>query len=227
MKALSRVFDEAAAGYDGLRSKVIPCFEDFYGTIARLMPRGPREELAVLDLGAGTGLVSAVIRAAFPHSAITAVDQSAGMLQRLRERFKDDSRVTAELLDYSAGPLPRDQDVIVSALSIHHLDDAGKQRLFRMVLECLRPGGRFINADLVRGASERVEERYQRLWREHLEASGISRRELEGIYQRMQYDLTAPLETQLIWLRASGFIDVDCHYKYDNFAVYAGSRPRA
>ncbi len=227
MKALSRVFDEAAAGYDGLRSKVIPCFEDFYGTIARLIPRGPREELAVLDLGAGTGLVSAVIRAAFPQSAITAVDQSAGMLQRLRERFKDDSRVTAELLDYSAGPLPRGQDIIVSALSIHHLDDAGKQRLFRMVLECLRPGGLFINADLVRGASERVEERYQRLWREHLEASGISRRELEGIYQRMQYDLTAPLEAQLIWLRASGFIDVDCHYKYDNFAVYAGSRPRA
>jgi tRNA (cmo5U34)-methyltransferase len=227
MKALSRVFDEAAAGYDGLRSKVIPCFEDFYGTIARLIPRGPQEELAVLDLGAGTGLVSAVIRAAFPQSPITAVDQSAGMLQRLEERFTNDSRVTAELMDYSAGPLPPDQDVIVSALSIHHLDDAGKQRLFRMVLECLRPGGLFINADLVRGASERVEERYQQLWREHLEASGISRQELEGIYQRMQYDLTAPLAAQLIWLRASGFIDVDCHYRYDNFAVYAGSRPRA
>lgn len=225
MKTLSKVFDEAAAGYDGLRSRVIPCFEDFYGAIARLMPHDPEKELTVLDLGAGTGLVTAVIRAASPASSITAVDQSPGMLARLQERFKNDSRVSSELMDYGVGPLPPGQDVIVSALSVHHLDDTAKHRLFRTILDSLQPGGLFINADLVRGASDRVEAYYQDCWRGHLEASGISSQELEGIYQRMQYDLTAPLEAQLIWLRSSGFVDVDCYYKYNNFAVYSGTRP--
>ncbi|MFH2127581.1 MAG: methyltransferase domain-containing protein [Pseudomonadota bacterium] len=225
MRALNQIFDQAASGYDALRSRVIPCFAEFYGAIARLVPTGSPEDLAVMDLGAGTGLVSAVVRAACPQSSILAVDASPGMLERLRDRFAGDARVRTQVMDYSAGPLPAGQDVIVSALSIHHLNDAAKQRLFAVVWDCLNPGGVFINADLVRGSSEAVERDYQESWRAHLEASGIPRPELEQIYHRMSYDLTSPLEAQLIWLRAHGFIDVACHYKYNNFAVCAGRRP--
>lgn len=225
MEALRKIFDQAAAGYDELRSRVIPCFEDFYGTIVRLIPHDPGHGFRVLDLGAGTGLVTAVIRTAFPHSAITAVDQSEGMLAKLRGRFAGDDQVSAEIMDYGAGPLPPGQDLIVSALSIHHLDQQGKRRLFAALLGALKPGGLFINADLVRGASQRVEDFYQGSWRRHLEASGIPRPELDAIYQRMRYDLTDPLEAQLTWLRVVGFVDVDSYYQYNNFAVYAGSRP--
>ena len=225
MPALRRVFDQAAENYDALRSRVIPCFQDFYGSIARLVPRCPGGEMAVLDLGAGTGLVSAVVRAACPGSRILAVDESAGMLQRLEERFAGDEQVGTMVMDYGAGILPGGWDLIVSALSIHHLDDAGKKRLFVRLYDRLNPGGWFINADLVQGSSQEVERGYQEAWREHLEASGIPRGELEDIYQRMTYDRTSSLEGQLIWLRNCGFVDVDCHYKYNNFAVYAGRRP--
>ncbi|MCF8035128.1 MAG: class I SAM-dependent methyltransferase [Desulfarculaceae bacterium] len=225
MPALHQVFDQAAEGYDALRSRVIPCFQDFYGTIARLVPECPQGEPAVLDLGAGTGLVSAVVRAACPGSRILAVDESAGMLERLEERFAHDERVSTMVMDYASGNLPAGWDLIVSALSIHHLDDAGKKRLFARLFGRLKPGGWFINADLVQGSSQEVERGYQDAWREHLEASGIPREELDEIYQRMTYDRTSSLEAQLIWLRARGFVDVDCHYKYNNFAVYAGRRP--
>ncbi|MCB2228995.1 MAG: class I SAM-dependent methyltransferase [Desulfarculaceae bacterium] len=225
MAALHQVFDQAAAGYDALRSRVIPCFQDFYGTIARLVPGGSEREPAVLDLGAGTGLVSAVVKAARPGCRILAVDESAGMLQRLEERFAGDEQVSTMVLDYGTGILPGGWDLIVSALSIHHLDDPSKKRLFARLFDRLEPGGWFINADLVQGSSQEVERGYQEAWREHLEASGIPREELDEIYQRMTYDRTASLEAQLIWLRGCGFVDVDCHYKYNNFAVYAGRRP--
>ena len=225
MSDLSQVFDQAAAGYDALRSRVIPCFTDFYGAIARLIPHDHGRELRALDLGAGTGLVTEIIRAAFPQSRVMALDASQGMLDRFRERFANDGRVSTEQMDYSAGPLPKEQDLIVSALSIHHLDDEGKQQLFKTVYDCLNPDGIFINADLVRGTTKRVERHFQDHWRAHLEASGIPRKELDEIYQRMTYDLTSTVEDQLAWLRSAGFGDVDCHYKYNNFAVYAGRRP--
>ncbi|HXH95745.1 MAG TPA: methyltransferase domain-containing protein, partial [Gaiellaceae bacterium] len=47
-------------------------------------------------------------------------------------------------------PLPEGPfDLVVSALAVHHLDAAGKRDLFRRVARALRPGGRFVLADVV------------------------------------------------------------------------------
>jgi tRNA (cmo5U34)-methyltransferase len=40
-------------------------------------------------------------------------------------------------------------DLVVSALAVHHLDGAGNADLFARVADRLRPGGRFVLADLV------------------------------------------------------------------------------
>ena len=76
MNHVRATFDGAAGGYDEQRRKLIPCFDDFYGTavsLAETRESRPR----ILDLGAGTGLLVLPASAEASGSAAHA-DRSVG-----------------------------------------------------------------------------------------------------------------------------------------------------
>lgn len=60
-EGVKQAFDSSAREYDHLRRQLIPCFDDFYGMVVRQMPFDPSANAAVLDLGAGTGLLSGLL----------------------------------------------------------------------------------------------------------------------------------------------------------------------
>jgi len=221
---VKKIFDDGALQYDRNRRKVIPCFDDFYKTLIRLIPFDTDEEFTVLDLGAGTGLVTALIFNVFPETVVSLLDVSGEMLEKAKERFAGKDNVQFHIMDYNTSPLPEKYNLIVSAMSIHHLKDSGKKRLFQKIYDALLPGGTFIHAELARGATDDIEEIYQEQWREHLEGTDMTKDELDVIYERMSYDIPVPLDIQLGWMHDAGFLSVDCFYKYFNFVVYAGSK---
>ena len=51
-------FNLIAQEYDGNRRKFIPCFDDFYESTTKLIVANIDTPRRVLDLGAGTGLLS-------------------------------------------------------------------------------------------------------------------------------------------------------------------------
>jgi tRNA (cmo5U34)-methyltransferase len=218
------LFDAAADDYDGQRRKVIPCFDDFYGTALDMIPFGPEDAFTVLDLGAGTGLLTALILLRFPKARITLVDFSEKMIKKAKERFLSKEGVRFCILNYGLSPLPAPFHLVVSAMSIHHLSDPEKKGLFQRIYEALLPGGHFIHAELVRGATDFSESLHRRVWMEHLRKTGLTGEQLAVILERMTYDKTVSLETQLNWMRDTGFADVDCYFKYHNFAVYTGRK---
>ena len=224
---VKKIFDAGALQYDRNRRKVIPCFDDFYKTLIRLIPFDSDEKFNVLDLGAGTGLVTALIFNVFPEAVVSLLDVSGEMLEKAKERFEGKDNVQFHVMDYDSSPLPGKYDLIVSAMSIHHLEDYGKKHLFQKIYDALVPGGIFIHAELARGATDDIEEIYQEQWRKHLEGTGLNEDELDVIYERMSYDIPAPLDIQLSWMRDAGFLSLDCFYKYFNFVVYAGSKKAA
>ncbi len=100
----------------------------------------------VLDLGVGTGETLARVLEIHPGAQLSGIDESPAMLEYARERLPGADLRVARLED----PLPEGSfDVIVSALAVHHLDGTGKADLFRRLAAQLRPGGRFVLADLV------------------------------------------------------------------------------
>jgi tRNA (cmo5U34)-methyltransferase len=101
---------------------------------------------SVLELGVGTGETASAVLAVHPGARLVGIDESEPMLARARERFPAADLRVQRLED----PLPEGSyDLVVSALTVHHLDAAGKADLFRRVRGRLRPGGRFVLADVV------------------------------------------------------------------------------
>ena len=99
--SIKSVFDKAAQSYDQARRQLVPCFDDLYGTALDLIPFATDSAIRVLDLGAGTGLLSAFIAETFPHAHLTLVDISEGMLDQARKRFSGDvARFDFRALDH-------------------------------------------------------------------------------------------------------------------------------
>jgi tRNA (cmo5U34)-methyltransferase len=206
--------------YDGPRRRLVPDFERFYGTAAELVAGLDGEEPRVLDLGAGTGLLSAAVRDAAPGARLTLLDGARPMLEVARRRLGTGPEILAGDLRGAlpAGPF----DAVVSALAIHHLADEEKRALFARILDVLRPGGIFVNAEQVLGPTPWHQGRYEEAHEREARRLGADDEEWDAAVARMANDRCATVEDQLAWLRDAGFEGVDVAFKCYGFAVYFG-----
>jgi len=222
MSNTQTVFDITAPTYDADRAKLIPCFDAFYRRTTDLIAHDAK---LILDLGAGTGLLSQFVRQWYPDAHIVLADLSEPMLAKARTRLAGDSNVTFEVTDYTTAPINGTYDSIVSALSIHHIDDDAKRALFAKIFRALRPGGTFVNAEQVAGPTPALDAVYKSLWLQQVREGGATPDQIADSLYRQQDDRCASVEDQLHWMREAGFTDADCWFKDNRFAVLAGTRP--
>lgn len=220
-------FDRWATQYDGERRLLISPFDAFYGAAAEVAALGRTGEGArVLDLGAGTGLLTAALADALPGAHFTLLDEAPGMLAQARERLEPLGREAVHVVqgdlvaDLPDGPY----DVIASALAIHHLAHEDQARLYGLARERLAPGGVFLNAEQVAGPSPELEDHFVERELVHARAGGFSAQAEEQAWIRWSADRHVPVERQLEWLHEAGFPTVECVYKAWRFAVVAGWR---
>jgi len=217
------LFDQAAQSYDQTRRRYIPCFDQFYGTVLELMPYPADAAIRVLDLGAGTGLLTALLASTFPNAHFTLTDISAEMLARAHTRFAaEPARFHYQVFDYVTESLDGAYDVVVSALSLHHTAWSDLPEIFKRIYDVLQPSGIFINADQVLGTTATNEAHYEVHWQRRVRELGCTEEEVTQAMARMKADRTAPLAQQLTWLTAAGFTNVECWFKEYRFAVYSG-----
>ena len=178
---------------------------------ATLLEFIPIEARRILDLGTGSGRLLGLVEAARPHAQFVGLDFSPAMLEALRESFSGDSRVTVidHDFDYRLPAMER-FDAVVSSFAIHHVTHERKRTLYGEIFELLVPGGVFCNLEHVSSASPA-------LHRKFLEAISW---ENEDPSNKL-----LDLETQLNWLRQMGFVDVDCHWKWRELALFAAVKP--
>ncbi len=178
-----------------------------------LLEQVPRDAGRVLDLGTGDGRLLALLKRDRPEIVGVGVDFSEVMLDAARKRFADDEHV--ELLQHDLSePLPElgRFDVVISSFAIHHLEHDRKRSLYGEVFDLLEPGGVFANFEHVASPTDRLHLAF-------FEAIG------EPIEDEDPSDRLLDVHTQLKWLRALGFDDVDCYWKWREMVLLIGVKP--
>ncbi len=180
---------------------------------AALLDEIPLSAQRVLDIGSGDGRLLELVLRARPKARGVAVDFSPLMLEQLKVRFASVSRV--DVVDHNLDvPLPflGSFDVVVSSFAIHHLEHDRKRHLYEEVWGVLEPGGVFCNLEHVASPSLYAHDQF-------LAAMGITASEEDPSNKLLD------VHTQLQWLRAIGFADVDCYWKWRELALLVGRKP--
>jgi ubiquinone/menaquinone biosynthesis C-methylase UbiE len=186
---------------------------------------------SILDVGAGSGILSRILLERYPQAHTVLVDFSEPMLEAARQQFSDEQAAIFKgdlnqpdwiKLVQAYAPF----DVAVSGYAIHHLLDERKRSLYREIHELLKPGGIFVNIEHVASPSPWVESLFIESFADNLYAAtaheGYTRQQIVERLHEDDGDICASVEDQCAWLRAIGYQDVDCYMKIYAFAVFGG-----
>jgi tRNA (cmo5U34)-methyltransferase len=218
-------FDTLSASYDENRAVLIPAMETFYAAGIDVLfceSETPR----VLDIGAGTGIYTGFLLKRYPQAQVTLIDFAENMLAIARHKFagNDDMRYISD--NYVTHDFGSEQyDIIISALSIHHLNSAEQQSLYRKLYGLLSAGGELLNADIVKSETDCVNKKFDTLWNSFVQKNLGENDELFARFLKSKaIDTPSTVSEQLRWLREAGFSVTDCVFKYNNFGVLYGQR---
>lgn len=221
--------EHRVAGHLGVRADdfdrsirtFIPGYERMLAAIVHWLDGSVPSGGLVVDLGAGTGGLSAAILDALPEVRVQLVDVDPSMLEVAAARCAvHDGRYELRRARFTE-PLPRCHAVVAS-LSLHHVPTLDEKReLYRGVLEALEPGGLVLVGDVLLHPDGPERGSMLRDWYAHMARNGIPEADADALFARWaEEDVIVALPDELALLTAAGFPRPDCFWRDGAVAVY-------
>jgi trans-aconitate methyltransferase len=199
--------------YDRRIRTFIPDYEEMLDVAARAVPANTG---VILDLGVGTGALSARCLKRAVHARVVGLDADPAILAVAKRRLG--ARATLTATNFLTARLRR-ADVIVSSFALHHIRTrSAKLRMHRRIRKALRRGGCFLIVDSHPATSRAASADQMRQWDAHLRAT-YSKAEARKIFASWaDEDVYVPLIAETAMLERAGFT-VDVLWRKGAFAV--------
>jgi tRNA (cmo5U34)-methyltransferase len=214
-----------ADDYDRAIRTFIPGYDRMLATIAHWLDGHVPADGLVVDLGAGTGALSATILEALPGVHVQLVDVDPAMLEVA------DARCAAYPGRYELRRARFDDELprcaaVVASLALHHVATTDeKLALYRAIHDALQPGGLVVVGDALLHAEGPERAGMVRDWHAHMALYGITAEEAAGhLAQWAEEDHYVALPDELGLLAAAGFARPDCFWREGAIAVYGAFR---
>lgn len=191
--------------------------EQAYVLIPSLLPESCRK---LLDLGCGTGLELKQIFKRFPDLAVTGIDLTREMLDKLKQNFPDKEMnlirgsyfdVDLKLIEY---------DCAVSFQTMHHFEHEAKIGLYQKIFGALKDHGCYIECDYM--VEDQEEEDF------YFAENKRIRKELnipEGEFYH--FDTPCTVTNQITMLKKAGFERVELVLRIENTTILAAYKQAA
>jgi len=185
----------------------IPHRKEGESVLLELLPYSTRR---ILDLGSGNGRLIKLVKKRFPQVHAVAIDFSPHMITELKREFSSEETVIVVKHDLN-DRLPNlgKFDAIISSFAIHHLTHIRKKEIYSEIFSILYPGGIFCNLDHISSSSIKLKQYFRK---------AMKRKSVNTEHEKR----LSNINVQIRWLKEIGYVDVDCYWKWLEFALLIG-----
>lgn len=199
LEKMSDFFTARVDEYDERMFENIEGLNECYETIAKTIPQNTE---TLLDLGCGTGLELKPIFALHPNLAVTGVDLTQAMLDKLQNKYSDKK---LELIcgDYFVVDFGENKfDCAISSETMHHFSHEKKIGLYSKICKALKEGACYIECDYVARSQEEEDALFA-------ENARIRKENNVPDEEFFHFDTPCTVENQIKLMRAAGFSSIE------------------
>lgn len=218
-------FDESVAGvFDDMLERSIPLYAVMRAAVHAVARRHVIPGASIVDLGcARGGALASFVEELGSANRYFGCDVSEPMLEAARARFaRQAGIVSIDNVDLRTSyPDVGGACVTMAVLTLQFVPINYRQQIMRRVFDQTRPGGAFVLVEKVIGAGAGIDELMVDLYHEKKQASGYTRDEIDRkrlALEGVLVPVTARWNEEM--LRSTGFREVDCFWRWMNFAAW-------
>lgn len=216
--------EEVTSCFDEMLERSIPSYADMRSLVTKIGKNYVTDKTMIVDLGCSTGkAIHPFVQKFGARNQYKLFDVSEPMLEETRKRYKnwiDLGLMEVSNFDIRNG-LPKNvyASLILSVLTLQFTPIEYRQKIVKSVYDGLQSGGAFILVEKVLGSDYEIDQllvdEYYKIKSENQytqEQIAAKRKSLEGVL----VPITAKWNEEL--LKDAGFKQVDCFWRFLNFA---------